>query len=298
VATRPAEERFVEVPSARVRILERPGGRDPVLFLHGITSSARTWEPFLETLPQGVRGVAFDMLGNGFTDLHGPRRPIINDDLAVQLLQVADELAIERFAGVAHSLGATPLLRVAWQRPGRLRGLLLESPTSLGRPKPPAPMRLARFAPTRKLLELTATRRLFRAQARRALREFAGREPDEALLEREAGHAIADPKRQVRGFVDLAGYSDPKAPAADVDRYARIQCPVWILRGSEDRDWMPESSEDRFRELIPSARVMRWKGIGHAPHIQAPDRFAELLGEFIEATKENERLGEESGSRA
>jgi pimeloyl-ACP methyl ester carboxylesterase len=292
------EERFIEVASARVRVLERHGDRDPLLFLHGITSSARTWEPFLAALPDGVRGIAFDMLGNGYTELHGPRRPLTNEDLTRQLLEVADELGVERFAGVGHSLGGTPLLRVAWQRPERVRGLLLESPTALGRPKPPAPMRLARFGPTRKLLELTATPRLFRAQARKALKEFAGREPDEEMVEREAGHAIADPRRQVRGFVDLIGHGDPRAPAADVDRYGRIECPVWILRGAEDRAWVPESSEERFGSLIPSARVIRWESIGHAPHIQAPDRFRELLGEFIESTKENARPGAGSGSRA
>ena len=35
---------------------------------------------------------------------------------------------------------------------------------------------------------------------------------------------------------------------------------------------------------MPAARIIRWEGIGHAPHIQAPDRFTELLKEFLEAT--------------
>jgi pimeloyl-ACP methyl ester carboxylesterase len=277
------EERFVEVPSARVRVLERSGEGDPVVFLHGITSSARTWEPFLAALPDRVRGVAYDMLGNGYTELHGTLRSLTYEDLARQLVEVADQLGIDRFAGVGHSMGCAPLLRVAWQQPGRVRGLLLESPTALGRPKLAAPMRLARFGPGRLLLELTATPRVLRAQARKALREFAGRDADDQMIEREAGHAIARPKQQVRGFIDLIGHSDPRAPAADVDRYGRITAPVWILRGSEDLDWMPESREDHFRELIPAARIIRWEGVGHAPHIQEPDRFAELLDEFVAA---------------
>jgi hypothetical protein len=61
---------------------------------------------------------------------------------------------------------------------------------------------------------------------------------------------------------------------------------------------MPESHEDRFRELMPTARIIRWEGIGHAPHIQVPDRFAELLKEFLSATKESARPGAESGPRA
>jgi pimeloyl-ACP methyl ester carboxylesterase len=282
------EERFIEGPFARVRVLERPGDHDTILFVHGITSSARTWEPFLGALPEGVRGVAFDMLGNGYTELHGPRRRLTYEDLARQLVEVADELGIDRFAGVGHSMGCAPLLRVAWQQPDRQRGLLLESPTALGRPKLAAPMRLARFAPGRRLLELTANPRVFRAQARKALKEFAGRDVDEETLEREAGHAIADPRRQVEGFIDLIGHSDPRAPAADIDRYRRIACPVWVLRGSEDRDWMPESHEDRFRQLIPSARVIRWEEVGHAPHIQEPQRFVDLLNEFLEATRQDD----------
>ncbi len=279
------EERFVEILSARVRVLERPGGGDSVLFLHGITSSARTWEPFLERLPDGTRGVAYDLLGNGYTELHGSRRRLTYEDLARQLVELADELGIERFAGVGHSMGAAPLLRVAWQQPQRLRGLLLEAPTALGRRKLALPMRLARYGPTRRLLERSATERAIRAQARKALREFSGHEVDEATLQREAGHAIADPKRQVRGFIDLIGHGDPRAPAADVDRYSRIECPVWILRGSEDRDWMPESREERFRSLIPGARISRWEGVGHAPHIQEPQRFGGYLDEFLAAGK-------------
>jgi pimeloyl-ACP methyl ester carboxylesterase len=292
------EERFVELTDARVRVLERPGGEAAVLFLHGITSSARTWEQFLEGLPEGMRGVAYDTLGNGYTELHGQRRPLTYEDHLRQLVEIADELGIERFAAVGHSWGCAPLLRFAWQQPERARGLLLESPTALGRPRLAAPMRLARFAPTRLLLERTASPRLFRAQARRALTEFIGHEPDEELLEREAGHAIADPKRQARGFADLVAHGDPRRPAADADRYSRIACPVWILRGSEDHDWLPESYEVRFRELLPAARLTRWDGIGHAPHIQAPDRFGELLGEFVEATKENARPGAGNGPRA
>src|SRR5205807_2827598 len=103
----------------------------------------------------------------------------------------------------------------------------------------------------------SATPPVFRAQARKALREFAGHEVDEETLEREAGHAIADPKRQVRGFIDLIAYSDPRAPAADVDRYRRIECTVWILRGSEDRDWMPVSSEEGLRRLNTTSLVSR-----------------------------------------
>jgi pimeloyl-ACP methyl ester carboxylesterase len=230
-----------------------------------------------------MRGVAFDTLGNGLTERRGPRRAITTEDHARQVVEVADELGIERFAGVGHSMGCAPLLRVAWQRPERLRGLLVEAPSALGRAKVDLPMRLARHRPGRWLLQRTAGTRFIRAQAASKLREYTGRDPDPEMLEREAGHAIADPERQVRGYIDLIGHGDPRAPVADTDRYRRIVCPVWVLRGGEDRLWNPEAHEQRFRELIPGSRVMRWDGVSHAPHIQEPDRFAVLLDEFLAA---------------
>ena len=48
---------------------------------------------------------------------------------------------------------------------------------------------------------------------------------------------------------------------------------------------MPEAHEVRYRELIPGARLTRWEGVGHAPHIQEPQRYAEYLGDFLAATK-------------
>ncbi len=283
------EQRFVEVPSGAVRVLERPGDGDAVVFLHGITSSASTWEPFLAGLPEGVRGVAFDTLGNGYTERRGPRRPITYEDHLRQLIELTGELGIERFTGVGHSMGCAPLLRFGWQQPDRLRALLLEAPSALGRARPPLPMRLARFGPGRWLLERIASERFIRKQAMDRLREYAQRDVDEELLEREAGHALADPKRQLRGFIDLIGYIDPRAPAADVDRYSRIECPVWILRGAEDSAWMPEAHESRYRELIPKAKLMRWEGVGHAPHIQEPQRYADCLAKFLNRPEQMKR---------
>jgi pimeloyl-ACP methyl ester carboxylesterase len=287
-------ERFLDLPAARVRVLEQEGSpRRTVVFLHGITSSASTWAPFLETLPDGVRGIAFDGLGSGYTERHGPRRPITRSDQRGLLLDVADALDAEQFEIVAHSMGCGPALGAAWRHPDRVRGLLLISPATQGRRKLGPTLRMARFGPTARLMELAAPLYVPR-MARARVRSAAAGHPTPELIEREAGHAIARPREQVRGFVDLAGHGDLRKSSTESEHYREIAVPVWILRGSGDLDWMPESHEDRYRELIPHARLIRWDGAGHSPQIEQPARFQELLANFL-AEKEARGPGQGGG---
>ena len=277
-------ERYLELPAARVRVLEREGDADrSLLFLHGITSSASTWKPFLEGLPEGVQGIAYDGLGSGYTDRNGARGPITRRDQRELMLAVAAEHGAERFRIVAHSMGCGPALSAAWKHPDRVGAMLLASPATQGRRKLGPTIRLARMRPTARLMELAAPLYVPR-MARARARELAGGREDPVLTEREAGHAIARPREQVRGFIDIAGYGDLRRSSNESEHYKEIEAPIWILRGGGDLDWMPETHEDRYRELIPDARLIRWDDVGHSPHIEAPDRFADLLHEFLAKT--------------
>jgi 3-oxoadipate enol-lactonase len=277
------EERFLELDGSRTRVLERDGAGAAVVFLHGVTSSASTWKPFLESLPDGLRGVAFDALGHGWTERDGPRRRVTTDDRRGQLVEVLDGLGLDRAWLIAHSMGCGPVLRLAWQQPERVQGLLLSAPAALGRRKLGATIRLARFRPTARLLERIApltVPRMARARVKRA----AEREPDPDLMEREASHAISRPRETVRGFVDVVGHGDVRRPTVDADRWRRIDAPVWILRGGGDLDWMPEDQEDGYRALLPTVRIERWDEVAHSAHIAAPERFRAHLEHFLRET--------------
>jgi pimeloyl-ACP methyl ester carboxylesterase len=277
-------ERHLELPGARVRVLERPGdGDSAVVFLHGVTSSASTWEPFLASLPAGLRGIAFDALGCGYTERGGPRRPITRDDLRAQLAAVADALDLDRFRAVGHSMGCGACLGLAWREPARVAGMLLAAPAQLGRRNLDAALRVARLRPAARALEWAAPA-VVPLMASARLRAAAGRRPDADLRRREAGHARARPRELVRGFVDITGHTDMRLPSPEAGEWAGIPAPVWILRGSDDVNWMPEAHEQRYRDLVPGARLIRWEGVGHSAHIQQPERFRELLAEFLAAS--------------
>lgn len=98
----------------------------PVLLLHGITASVRTWEWAVPRLAERYRVLRLDFRGHGRSDRapgHYHYAGYVSDAAAV----------CEQVAGVAcpvigHSLGGGTAVALAQQRPHLVRGVVLEDP--------------------------------------------------------------------------------------------------------------------------------------------------------------------------
>jgi len=115
-------------------LVQGPVDGTPVLLVHGNCSSGPFWAPLLRRLPGTLRVVAPDLRGYGESDA----APV---DATRGLRDFADDLAAlldvpELFAPgarpvvAAHSMGCGVTMQLAIDHPGRVAGLLLESPIS------------------------------------------------------------------------------------------------------------------------------------------------------------------------
>jgi non-heme chloroperoxidase len=71
--------------------------------------------------------------------------------------------------------------------------------------------------------------------------------------------------------------------AADVDLrpiYAAMTCPGLVIHGTADVIVTPETGETAA-QVMPRGRYIAYQGIGHAPFLEAPERFAADLAEFV-----------------
>jgi pimeloyl-ACP methyl ester carboxylesterase len=111
-----------------------PADGTPVLLVHGNCSSAAFWLPLLRHLPDTLRIIAPDLRGYGATDpapVDGSRGlSDFADDVATLLDAPGLFPAGARPVVAAHSMGGGVVMQLAADHPGRIAGLLLESPIS------------------------------------------------------------------------------------------------------------------------------------------------------------------------
>jgi pimeloyl-ACP methyl ester carboxylesterase len=129
----------VEVEQVRVvaagitqNVLVRgPADGPPVLLVHGNCSSGGYWLPLLRHLPDTLRIMAPDLRGYGYSETAPVDATRGLRDFADDVAALVDELLPDSRPVVAsHSMGGGVAMHIAIDHPGRVAGLLLESPVS------------------------------------------------------------------------------------------------------------------------------------------------------------------------
>jgi pimeloyl-ACP methyl ester carboxylesterase len=184
----------VPVAGGSLRVATWPGSGMPVLAIHGITSSSRSWPLLAEHLDQPV--VAPDLRGRGRSNhLPGPVGLVAHaDDCAAVLEAVTDGPSIV----VGHSMGAFVATVLAARRPDLVRALVLVD-GGLPFPAADAEATMAGLQPIKDRLRTTYTREHYRDWFR--------------------GHpAFArDWTPEVEEYADYDLPDDPGSPSADPD---------------------------------------------------------------------------------
>ncbi len=107
-----------------------------------------------------------------------------------------------------------------------------------------------------------------------------------AIGEDRGYRSLIDPEtrdaflRTLRAVVDSSG----QAISADSRLYLTGAIPTLIMWGDRD-DIIPVEHAHKTHERIEGSRLEIFKGAGHFLHAEEPERFAEVLSDFISTTK-------------
>jgi pimeloyl-ACP methyl ester carboxylesterase len=247
--------------------LRRAGTGAPLLYLHAIGGDTEGLAA-LDALAE-ERTVLMPM-HPGFAGSAGLEDIDSIEDLAFHYREVLDALGLAAVDVVGTSYGGWIALEVACRWPERVRRLVLVDPAGLWLDE--APMaELFGAAPAELAERLFFDQSLPPAQLLRALSGF-GDLPEEMLLERARAAAAA------ARVAWNPYFHNPKLP----ERLHRVAMPVLILWGREDR-LIPLAHGERYRALLPDARLAVIDGAGHLPILEKPDEVLAHVRPFLAA---------------
>ena len=267
------------------RVAYRCAGSGPAIVLvHGITSTSATWEQVMPYLATRFTVIAPDLIGHG--ESAKPRGDYSLGAYASGVRDLMVALGHESATFVGHSLGGGVVMQLSYQFPERCERLVLVDSGGLGR-ELNLLLRAATLPFSEVVLPLLASTRLL--DAGRSVGRLFGRLGLRAgtdMAELARGHAsLGDPEARAAFVHTLRTIVDPVGQRVNAsDRlYLAESIPFMLVWGERD-SIIPVEHGRSAHELVPSSRLEVFEEAGHFPHLDEPQRFIDVLVDFIDST--------------
>jgi len=276
----PLYDRRITVDGINTQYLEAGTG-PPLLLLHGHEQSAASWRWVIPALATTHRVLALSLPGHGETDPavggYAPGR-----DLTPFVANFLHALGVGTLDLVGNSVGGTVALRLALANQPAVRSLTLVASAGLGREVHPLlaldtlpgigelAIMMSRI-PGGDVQRTTMSAAMLFAQPWRVPAEFfteqhdMGRRPGQL----EASTAMA------RALFDLTGQRDVL-----LDKLPTLTMPTLVIWGENDYV-LPAQHARAAVDRLPRGRLSLFPDCGHLPHVEHPQRFGSVLGDWL-----------------
>ena len=278
------ETRFITIHGHDVAY--RQEGEGPVVFLiHGIAGSSATWNRVIPLLAKDHTVIAPDLLGHG--ESAKPRGDYSLGAYASGVRDIMVALGHESATIVGHSLGGGIAMQLAYQFPERCDRLVLVASGGLGK-EVSAILKALALPGAEYVLPMILNTPLHRVGgAITGVWRRIGIDVDPFLEEVwESWSRLMDVRAQrafvhtVRSVIDVAGQ---RVSARD-RLYLAGHVPTMLVWGERD-GIIPVEHARIGHELIPGSRLEIFEGVGHFLPVQQPQRFVDVLADFITKTE-------------
>lgn len=268
------QSRIIDYPNGRRQAFWEAGNGVSLVMLHGIGSAGASFQDQFDPLGQDFRILAWDAPGYGNSTPLSQGAPAAAN-YAAALLDFVDELKLEKFHLLGHSLGCLMAARFAKLFPARILSLSLCS-IAIGH---------SHLAPTARETALLSRLNDVRDLGARGMAEKRG----PRLL---APGADAEKVRRVietMAAVNPAGYAQAARMLSTGDIRADVAAlepglPVQVIYGDSDIITPPGDNE-LVATLMSNAKVTCVVGAGHAIYLEKPAEFNAAIKSLIDGAR-------------
>ena len=265
----PIGPQSVTVNGVKINYIEQGSGDEFIIFVHGYAGTKGAWKEVLELLPKEYHAYALDQRGHGQSARPGSYQLT---EFVEDICAFSQELGIERFTYVGHSMGGKIGMKFALDHPDVLKALVLVCPA-------PAFAFHPDMVPAIK-------------EGMRAM--FASPESIRGYVESEInGRPVS--KERINDMINDMSSIDPAAIEGCADflfstdllpQLGDIRSPTIIVVGAEDMSVTLDIARPTAN-AIKGSRFEILKDSSHFLPIESPQELVDLLTSFIkEVSKE------------
>ena len=234
----------------------------PLILLHGLGDTSRSWSLALPALARRHRVFALDQRGHGDTD--APACCYTIPDLAYDVIAFMDAMKIDKAAIAGHSMGSFVAQHLAAAYPHRVSRLVLlgSSDTTAG---------------SETVGWLWDQAKTFDKGVPAAFVDELQSSPtpvDADFLAKVKAETFAVRPHVWKGLARMFIVEDHRRFLAD------IKAPTLILWGEKDTAF-PKAAQDRLQQALPGALFKAYPEVGHNLHWEIPGPVADVIDAFL-----------------
>lgn len=253
----------------------RGGSGSPLVLLHGFTGSWHIWELIIDALEKQHEVFVPTLPAHaGGPELDG--EPSL-DALMDATETLMDEAGIETAHIVGNSLGGYAALALAAR--GRAKTAVALAPAGgWAEDDPAVGETMDFFQEMHGLITMVAPNvdsLVETPEGRAQAMQFLTEHP-EVMPEQQVAKVVL----AAAGCVDAVALAEMGRDSDWSIDASKIDCPVRIIWGTEDRILAWPSAAARYQETLPNADWVILDGIGHCPQIDVPVETAQLILDF------------------
>lgn len=263
---------MMEINGTRLFVEDTGGAGPAVIFTHALFFSGHMYAHQIQSLKENYRCITVDWRGMGRSAK--PLGGYDVDNLARDVMSLADALRLDRFHWVGMSVGGVTGLRNAAQFPDRILSLAVGGASAEAEPLEKLQRYetlLADYArdPASILDRVSAV--LYGKRFREAPEYAQAYAAERARIIDNDGPAVQRAAAPILRRVDI--------------RYmlGHVKCPTTVFVGAEDAANGPEKAKV-IAENVAGAKLHVISGAGHQPNVEAADEVSTILRTHLQDT--------------